>query len=379
MDEENDYTTDLESNFCFPAEFPYEFDSFGSISALSSPVESVLSCTETESDDEEDFLVGLTRRLTQKVAVEPHKKNWIMAGSPESILGGIGSGFLSSSGSSNGEISPPTTPFGLKSDPWDLISVGAGPVSMLKMRIEDKNNSSKQGRGLLRPATSKNPDTIEENGRTGFSSSQSFGQSACQLNQYPLKQKQVPRPLRHSVCRRQQVKESKQDEPQHQQQYQNQRRGRRVMAYEKGRCMLPLGLPQSAWPPLQVKSTQHQHHQQSHNSSGKSTGVFLGGANAKRECAGTGVFLPRTYTKTSDRKKKSARSRVLAPANVVQSLDTKLKDLNMQGHTKPRFNGAFGSDYDAFIENGRLAQQKGDVGAENVLSHEKCVPQEWMY
>lgn len=73
MDEENDYTTDLESNFCFPAEFPYEFDSFGSISALSSPVESVLSCTETESDDEEDFLVGLTRRLTQKVAVEPHK------------------------------------------------------------------------------------------------------------------------------------------------------------------------------------------------------------------------------------------------------------------------------------------------------------------
>lgn len=126
--------------------------------------------------------------------------------------------------------------------------------------------------------------------------------------QYPLKQKQVPRPLRHSVCRRQQVKESKQDEPQHQQQYQNQRRGRRVMAYEKGRCMLPLGLPQSAWPPLQVKSTQHQHHQQSHNSSGKSTGVFLGGANAKRECAGTGVFLPRTYTKTSDRKKKSGKT-----------------------------------------------------------------------
>lgn len=34
---------------------------------------------------------------------------------------------------------------------------------------------------------------------------------------------------------------------------------------------------------------------------------------------------------------------------------------------------------DAFIENGSLAQQKGDVGAEIVLNHEKCVPQEWMY
>lgn len=49
----------------FPTEFPYEFDSSGSNSALSSPVESDIGSTETESSDEEDFLAGLTRRLAQ--------------------------------------------------------------------------------------------------------------------------------------------------------------------------------------------------------------------------------------------------------------------------------------------------------------------------
>lgn len=54
----------------FPTEFPYEFDSFDS--ALSSPVESVLGSTETEttSSDEEDFLAGLTQRLTRKLEVQ---------------------------------------------------------------------------------------------------------------------------------------------------------------------------------------------------------------------------------------------------------------------------------------------------------------------
>ena len=36
----------------FPSEFPYEFDSFGFTSALNSPVESGMSSTETESDED---------------------------------------------------------------------------------------------------------------------------------------------------------------------------------------------------------------------------------------------------------------------------------------------------------------------------------------
>lgn len=57
----------------FPSEFPYEFDSFCSKSALSSPVDSAVGLTETESSDEEDFLVGLTRRLAQSTLHETQK------------------------------------------------------------------------------------------------------------------------------------------------------------------------------------------------------------------------------------------------------------------------------------------------------------------
>jgi hypothetical protein len=76
MDKENfnnnGFKTELKPSLCFPTEFPYEFDSFGTSSALSSPVESVMgSSTETESSDEDDFLAGLTRRLTQQLTVKP--------------------------------------------------------------------------------------------------------------------------------------------------------------------------------------------------------------------------------------------------------------------------------------------------------------------
>ncbi|KAJ0101831.1 hypothetical protein Patl1_06486 [Pistacia atlantica] len=94
------------SSLSFPTEFPYEFDSLDS--ALSSPVVSVQGSTETENtSDEEDFLAGLTRRLThsstQKLAVPGLTKDklesWVMAGSPESTLSGIGSWSVSSNGS----------------------------------------------------------------------------------------------------------------------------------------------------------------------------------------------------------------------------------------------------------------------------------------
>lgn len=70
----NGMKTDTEGSlgFGFPTEFPYEFDSFGSNSALSSPVESVVSSTETESD-EDDFLAGLTRQLARSTLQETQK------------------------------------------------------------------------------------------------------------------------------------------------------------------------------------------------------------------------------------------------------------------------------------------------------------------
>ncbi|GMJ14453.1 hypothetical protein like AT2G39870 [Hibiscus trionum] len=105
-------TESLTSSHDFPIEFPYEFDySYNSFSALSStPAESVVGSTETDTSDEEDeFLAGLTRRIvhskTQKLAVSDfslHKneKNGGLASSPESTLSVLGSFSSSSNGGS---------------------------------------------------------------------------------------------------------------------------------------------------------------------------------------------------------------------------------------------------------------------------------------
>lgn len=63
----------------------------------------------------------------------------------------------------------------------------------------------------------------------------------------------------------------------------------------------PLGLSASAWPPLQHATTQQQQQQ---NGSGMRA-VFLGAPSAKRECAGTGVFLPRRVNTPTEPRKKS--------------------------------------------------------------------------
>lgn len=56
------------AGFCFPSEFPYGLDSYGS-STLSSPVESVVSSTETESD-EDDYFAGLTQQMVHTTLQE---------------------------------------------------------------------------------------------------------------------------------------------------------------------------------------------------------------------------------------------------------------------------------------------------------------------
>ncbi|THG06968.1 hypothetical protein TEA_022883 [Camellia sinensis var. sinensis] len=83
-----------------------------------------------------------------------------------------------------------------------------------------------------------------------------------------------------------------------------------------GRYARPLGMPQSAWPPLQVQHKNHQAQPSQHGSSGMRV-VFLGGSGVKRECAGTGVFLPRRYgNNTSEPRKKTGCSTALLPARV---------------------------------------------------------------
>ncbi|KAK7828058.1 hypothetical protein CFP56_030562 [Quercus suber] len=343
----NTTTTGFEPSLTFPTEFPYEFDSYGSSSALSSPVESVAGSTETESSDEEDFFAGLTRRLTQSSLQETQKltvpssfshtkPEWVMAGSPQSTLSGIGSwsgrSGVSSNGSPNGPSrfpSPPTTPFGAQNDTWDLIYAAAGQVARLKVSGESQISACNEATVLF--------NLGDEQVKVGLATQQ-------------------------------------QREPQ----IQTQSRVRSTNGYESGRSgARPLGLPPSAWPSLQA-----QQQNQVSNPSGSSmrAGVLLSGSNTsvKRECAGTGVFLPRRYSNLQILARKQVCFRflhlgcptVLVPAKVVQALNLNFDDMN--GHVQPRFYTGFTSDHDAIVarRNALLAQQRRSLRTEGALNHE---------
>lgn len=77
------------------------------------------------------------------------------------------------------------------------------------------------------------------------------------------------------------------------------------VGYENGRCGgRAVNLAQStAWP----SSVQVQHpKQQPHRNEPPMRTVLLGGSGVKKECAGTGVFLPRRYGNPPESRKKTA-------------------------------------------------------------------------
>ena len=73
--------------------------------------------------------------------------------------------------------------------------------------------------------------------------------------------------------------------------YQKQQQTQPVVHATRGRNHgRTLGLSPSVWPSLQ--QVQQQQQQQNQGNSGMRA-VFLGNTGGKKECAGTGVFLPR--------------------------------------------------------------------------------------
>ncbi|XP_004307591.1 PREDICTED: uncharacterized protein LOC101311909 [Fragaria vesca subsp. vesca] len=374
----SDFLTNVDDvhimNRIFPTEFPYEFDSSsGPNSALSSPVE---GSTETESSsDEDDFLAGLTRRLaqsslsqTQKLSVpnftQEKQPEWVMSGSPQSTLSGIGS--WSSNGSpaapSSQVPSPPTTPFGGQNDTWDLIYAAAGQVARLKMNSVDgaAKFGNNNGRGLLGPPRTPSPSL------------------PCVQNQSPFTQFQQMRQdqVLNSQCSAPWGKSMKLNNwsAQQQQQQQIQSRGRNIVGYESGRC-------QSAWPPLQAQQ-QHPHR--------NTRPVLPNGSNVKRESTGTGVFLPRRYSNPSPTpeppRKRAGCPTVLLPAKVVQALNLSFEDMNVhhhqQHHLQPRFNNtALAPNHEALVarRNALLTQQRRGLRQDGPLNYEVRLPQEWTY
>ncbi|XP_072976274.1 uncharacterized protein [Typha angustifolia] len=342
---------------------------FGFVSSLDSPVESV---TETESDEEE-YMAGLTRQMTRSFLLDDEKddtadfagentKGNAMASSPQSTLCPMK--WLSSSGheSPNGPSqvsSPPSSPLeNQKDNPWDLLSEAAGQV--MRMRMEDQGiHPSFQG--LLGPPRKPSPPPISvppNNPNVGFFSNPVHSQRQLQAAQfYHLRQQQL-------IQQQQQQKQSS-SAPWG-------RQSRARSGEGDGRSSRPLGLSPSAWPPLSKPQQP---------GSGMRA-VFLT-SGAKRESAGTGVFLPRsTGTPTVPRKKPTC-STVLLPARVVQALNLNLDDLD----ANRRYPGGFILDRDALLgrSNAVLAahQKRNNLlrpQPQAVSGHQEIsLPQEWTY
>ncbi|KAE8671934.1 WAS/WASL-interacting protein family member 2, putative isoform 2 [Hibiscus syriacus] len=337
---ENDGKTGTESwasSHGFPSELPYEFDSFGSVSALSSPVESVVESTETESSDEDEFLAGLTRRLaystSQKLTVatlssDKNEKNGALASSPRSTLSGLAYLLSSSNNSPIGPSqvpSPSTTPFCAQNDTWDLIYTAAGQVARLRLSNEvPKYTNFSHGYMLKLLELEWRMFVLARDFRNRTTAFVGFFNG----RQVKASNWQAQGRIRNNVV--------------------------------GGR---PLGLPQSSWPPLQVQSQPKQLQSQNHPGSGMRPMFIHGSRGVKRECAGTGVFIPRCST-------------ALLPAKVVQALNLNFPNTNNR-HVQPRFDPGFASSYDALVarRNALLTQARRNYRQEGSLN----LPQEWTY
>ncbi|XP_052177188.1 uncharacterized protein LOC127791384 [Diospyros lotus] len=371
----NGFRPGLGPKFGFPVEFPYEMGSLGS------PVESVVGSTETESD-EDDVLAGLTRQFARSSLLEHaekipsgaqnFEKFWVSSGSPQSTLSAAGSWSVSSHGSPNGP-SPPTTPLG-ETDAWDLIYAAAGQVARLKMNSEGPS----RGGGLLgphrSPAPLHHPSPPVEYPDFGFYFSH------CNPSQdYLLKQQSASlwgRQTREAVF------------PHLHQQMMPQNGGGRVLGggfERKERSERPLGLPQAAWPPLQ---TNHQSQLSQPLQGGRSAvgAVFHGGSAVKKQCAGTGVFLPRRYASLSSAtRKKPGSSTATAPP--VPSRVVPANGFFAQSTATPTHINASSylpEEIEAVMarRTALLVQQRRSTRPEGAMyrhHHELCLPQEWTY
>ncbi|XP_031484627.1 uncharacterized protein LOC116253819 [Nymphaea colorata] len=383
-----------------PCEFPY-CDS-------SSPVESVVSSTETESD-EEDYMAGLMRRMAHSTLEDDEKeaaqKVAVMAGSPQSTL----CRSLDSSGSQGGSngpsqvSSPPSTPLNQEDDAWDLLSAAAGQVVRMKMNEEGEKY---QGRGLLGPP--KQPVAVPVPvPAAAVVPKQTTQMKAADVSGYPLQRcwsdngRDASALAMHFEFLKQQKQQQsnwgKQQQQQHQQAakiaqaQQIQSRVRAAAAAASAKFGRPLGLPPSAWPPLQSASANtglRAAPLQSPSANAGMRAVFLGNSSSRRESSGTGVFLPRRVGSSPDYRKKSGCSTVLLPARVVQALNLSIDDM---GSAQPNYYlGSLVHDRDSsslnmdprpyIARNGLLPPQKRTVRPQQpVLNSELRLPQEWTY
>ncbi|XP_054784348.1 uncharacterized protein LOC129291158 [Prosopis cineraria] len=356
----------------FPSEFPYDFESCAVPSDLSSPVESVVGSSETESDEEEHLpdLTRRTARITLEVDCSSYKpKEIFTSGSPQSTLCAFGSGCGCRKGSSNG--SPNTAgKVSSRTATWDLLHAAAGEVEKMKLGEEAYGFNHKQ-RPLVNyplnlPASNCNP---------------------------PDSKLLTHRPLSHQqfqLLRFQMLRELEMAKLQNSSFGLCQQRRSNLIAPVSGRnseisgprSTCHVSFPSPAWRPQQAKFQA----QTQHFGSGMRAVFLENPSGKKRECAGTGVFLPRRVDNPSEPKRKLACSTVLVPDRVAQALNLKVDNMvsgQPQRQEPSRFNVAPNMDSEAAFpklqRSQGLAHQKRSLRLQPPVNHNLRLPTEWTY
>ncbi|MCD7472904.1 hypothetical protein HAX54_014321 [Datura stramonium] len=357
---------------------------FGHGSDLSSPVESVIESVDTESDEEE-YITGLTHKMAQSTLQDSgfgygHTKGWSLSGSPQSTLCGCKQG--SSRGSPNCPSLASSPPSVSQIDgAFDQFYAAAGEVARIRM-MEDAAGLYQSKTGLW--VTAEKTCAVPVAPKYSNQNLESLNSNQPSLTYQQLQVAQFQRLKQQQIMKQGQGvlgsgKSGFVQYPVNQNQQQlAQSRGQNGVAR-------PMNSSISGWPTLQQsKSLQQQPGSGMH-------AVFLGNPGPKRECAGTGVFLPRRMGTQTETRKKQGCSTVLLPDRVVQALNLNLKamDVRHQNQVQARcYQGGSGltpSSGSKYPNNIAVEQQRRNLRTGNAysqpatMSQELLLPQDWTY
>ncbi|KAK4773061.1 hypothetical protein SAY87_028080 [Trapa incisa] len=322
---------------------------YGSGSGLSSPVDSILSSLETDSD-EEDPMADLSRKMADSTL-----DSRVRSGSPQSTL----------------------------CPRWDMLSDAAAEVARLRLsgKLHVPSRGRDDGKALYGAygRCSHIPVPLKTQiSDGGFYSSHRQNPITYQqlvanqiqqlkLQQAILKQKQQQQQQR-SIRASWGLNSKAVNGPYHTVKTTN---GRNPDSANGGRQFPATAA--SAWPSMQ------------HQTGAGMTTVFHGPPpSTKRECTGTGVFLPRHAGGPDEPPKKPACSTVLLPDKVVRALNLNLENMAAMPQLQYHINGCPDSENDCvwnLRRNRMVTSEQNWTGRRQLaqMNREVHLPQEWSY
>ncbi|CAH9097614.1 unnamed protein product [Cuscuta europaea] len=332
-------------------------------------LDSSLSSFDNESDEDE-FLSRLTSLLRRASIEEANKsvharnplESWVLSGSPQSTLAQVGNWTGRSTGSSNSspngpsQVSSPTAiPASVENDPWDLLFREAAQLNRVKSTAGESYFSNNRSFPDHSHISGAHVNPFHQIRGFGMMQPQCPQMWAQKVNDGFLGGRQLP-----------------------------QNRGVRFgfgsgPVVENRKCATAVPAQTAAWHSLPP--------QQQTQFGGSGTGTAFASRSVvgfKRECAGTGVFIPRRYDANTNAKLPAD------PRKIAAKVDNGVKKSLVEGYngiSRPQLRSSSSSipisDYDLLIarKNAEIvAKRMRSLSTPEVaISPELRLPPEWTY